>query len=696
MSMMDPEIPTNAISIFQTMQDRTHVRQFLMKFRPDFEHCRAALLNHSPLPTINVAICDLLAEEQRLLALTTIPQFISVSNTAYGYKKVGHLATTCKDNSICGFCRIHGHTLQDCRKKKRVNGKAYLTLNNDSSVSDTVTSPSSGPLTPEMIKQIVQALSVDGLLERDLSPLPPVAGKPEVDPSLIETLIMLKYRELEVIFCNDMDRNKPGSFKKRSHSRFKKKWSNKKRKRHNFSHEQNFGNPHAADTVYRILCPARKIGDVIGKSGSIIKALRAETHAKIGLMSLFLVGCLLGKGGNIIQKLRSETGASIRILPADHLPACAMSSDELVQISGISAVAKRAYEVTTLLHQNPRKDNPLNYPLSAGGQGFYPLGAPMANLRPRKSNVASPELWCPWCTTNAMDWGYGNQSSGFFPGSFNGFPAGNGGEASGEFSMKIMCSAQKIGVVIGMGGCNITQLQQETGANIHVEDTTPESDERVILISSFEGGHVITEMRRRTQADIRVSSKDDIWEFNVAKDALSEIASRLRVRILRDANAGGEPAPVGPFPEFGPSGSFPGRGRPPSGMIETRSTGGYEHGGGHEYEAQSYLVQLSATGYPNVNNSMEVKIPNNTVGSIIGTGGSNISNLGEISGRGNPSYSDFWSKSEAARFSKIGGSECVVEIHGSSEQMNAAHSLLQIFAASAGQNFNAQQGSYQY
>lgn len=44
------------------------------------------------------------------------------------------------------------------------------------------------------------------------------------------------------------------------------------------------------------------------------------------------VGCLLGKGGTIIQKLRNDTGATIRIMPAEHLPAGAASTDELVQV----------------------------------------------------------------------------------------------------------------------------------------------------------------------------------------------------------------------------------------------------------------------------------------------------------------------------------------------------------------------------
>lgn len=45
------------------------------------------------------------------------------------------------------------------------------------------------------------------------------------------------------------------------------------------------------------------------------------------------VGCLLGRKGDVIQRLRSDTGASIRVLPAENLPTCAMSTDELVQVS---------------------------------------------------------------------------------------------------------------------------------------------------------------------------------------------------------------------------------------------------------------------------------------------------------------------------------------------------------------------------
>ena len=45
------------------------------------------------------------------------------------------------------------------------------------------------------------------------------------------------------------------------------------------------------------------------------------------------VGCLLGKGGSVIKQMSADSGAQIRILPRDKLPLCASASDELVQVN---------------------------------------------------------------------------------------------------------------------------------------------------------------------------------------------------------------------------------------------------------------------------------------------------------------------------------------------------------------------------
>lgn len=161
----------------------------------------------------------------------------------------------------------------------------------------------------------------------------------------------------------------------------------------------------------------------------------------------------------------------------------------ILQISGKPNVAKRAlYEVSTLLHQNPRKDKPpSSFPQAYGGQNFHSPPAPMADMHPL-GNSSWPARNSSLHGMPSTPWmgGYGDQPSRMGSGSINSCPPGQMGEVSAEFSMKILCSAGKIGGVIGKGGFNVKQLQQETGASIHVEDAPTDSDERVIRASAFE------------------------------------------------------------------------------------------------------------------------------------------------------------------------------------------------------------------
>lgn len=84
--------------------------------------------------------------------------------------------------------------------------------------------------------------------------------------------------------------------------------------------------------------------------------------------------------------------------------------------------------------------------------------------------------------------GYKIQPSAFGSEDFDGFTTTHDQEAPSEFTIKVICSAEKIGGVIGKGGSNVKQLEQETGASIHVENVPKESEERVIRVSSFEVG----------------------------------------------------------------------------------------------------------------------------------------------------------------------------------------------------------------
>ncbi|KAH0462898.1 hypothetical protein IEQ34_007480 [Dendrobium chrysotoxum] len=438
--------------------------------------------------------------------------------------------------------------------------------------------------------------------------------------------------------------NKTGGSKKR----FNSELDNGRHKRHNTNDGHN---EKTIDTLYRILCPVKKIGSVLGKGGDIVNALRKETHAKIRvvdaipgaderaiiifsyvqqeaeknnksentvsddpfeggnldmkphcpaqdallkihdriaadeymrggvvhentepnddviaciLVPQIQIGCLLGKGGNVIKKLQLDTSAHIRILPSKDLPPCAMRSDELVQISGKPINVRRAlFEISTLLHHHPRKDNPpLEDIISASTQHLYPSGPeippPLPHGSPILSRYTPPTSWFD---------GYRNESSSHGPSSFNHGAVRNG--VLEDFSIKILCATEKIGSIIGKSGSNVKQLEKQTGARIHVEDTDSDAKERVIIVSSKEGpsnpisptieavlqlqrktsevaekgtittrllvsaskigcllgkgGDVITEMRRRTHADIHVFSKSDKPKYAANDEELVQV-----------------------------------------------------------------------------------------------------------------------------------------------------------------------------
>eukprot|EP00250_Pteridium_aquilinum_P019391 c24412_g1_i1 orf=201-2342(+) len=317
------------------------------------------------------------------------------------------------------------------------------------------------------------------------------------------------------------------------------------------------------------------------------------------------IGCLLGKGGRIIEKMRNETGAQIRISSRDTLPGCASPTDELVQISGDPVVVKRAlYEVSARIYESPLRDRPQGPAANMPPPAMPPRG-PMfsqSNMLPPmygSGNVGAPlggggpppmsgyggmESGTPW-----------SQSSHTFPSySQPGVPPmdrPDGGKEE-DFSIRILCGNDRIGMVIGKGGNAIRHLRDITGARIKVEDSVPDADERVIAISATEflndhspvieaalkllikindggdneglltsrllvpsrqigcllgkRGSVITEMRKKTTASLKVLQKVDlpkcaqdsdelvqiIGDEHVARQALIEVLSRLRCNVF--------------------------------------------------------------------------------------------------------------------------------------------------------------------
>ncbi|EOY03507.1 RNA-binding KH domain-containing protein isoform 1 [Theobroma cacao] len=458
------------------------------------------------------------------------------------------------------------------------------------------------------------------------------------------------------------------------------------------------------DTVYRYLCPVRKIGSIIGRGGEIVKQLRAETKSKIRIGetvpgseervvtiyssrdetnaledgnnfvspaqdALFRVhdkvvaedlhgdedseghqvtarllvpsdqiGCVIGKGGQIVQNIRSETGAQIRILKDEHLPSCALSTDELVQISGEATVVKKAlHQIASRLHENPSRSQHL---LASAMSNAYPAGGALLGPAAGAQIVGIAPLVGPYG-------GY-KGDTGEWPRSLYSAPRDE--MSSKEFSLRLVCPTANIGGVIGKGGAIINQIRQESGAVIKVDSSATEGDDCLITVSAKEffedtysptieaavrlqprcsekverdsgiisfttrllvptsrigcligkGGSIVTEMRRITKANIRILSKESLpkiaseddemvqiaGDLDVAKDALVQITTRLRANVFDREGAVSALVPVLPYLPVPTEGTD---------SLSYESRDSKRHGRGHSYSGGYGSSDLGAS-----------------------------------------------------------------------------------------------------
>ncbi|KAA8532964.1 hypothetical protein F0562_032919 [Nyssa sinensis] len=284
------------------------------------------------------------------------------------------------------------------------------------------------------------------------------------------------------------------------------------------------------------------------------------------------IGCIIGKGGQVIQNMRTETRAQIRVLSSEHLPPCALSSDELLQITGEAPVVRKAlYQVASRLHDNPSRSQHLLLSSST----IYKSGG----------TYMGPNSGAPLMGVTSLMGPYGGYKSDIrdWSGSVK------------EFSLRLVCPTENIGGVIGKGGSIINQIRQESGASIKVDSSGAEGDDCIISISAKElfedpsptidaamrlqprcsqkaekesgdsvittrllvpssrigcligkGGSIISEMRNVTRASIRILSKENLpkvasedeemvqitGDLNVVSNALVQVTMRLKANIF--------------------------------------------------------------------------------------------------------------------------------------------------------------------
>ncbi|KAJ0088753.1 hypothetical protein Patl1_32353 [Pistacia atlantica] len=156
------QVPKAALATLQTVHSESQRDQFLMKLRPEFESARARLINHTPVPFLEVCLGELLREEQRLTSQLGLDQDAGGSemvNMAYAAQGRGRS----RSPQQCYSCKEIGHIAKYCSKKFGNYCKKESTFVPISSPLPAVPSSSSN-ITPEQVQQmIISALSALGL-----------------------------------------------------------------------------------------------------------------------------------------------------------------------------------------------------------------------------------------------------------------------------------------------------------------------------------------------------------------------------------------------------------------------------------------------------------------------------------------------------------------------------------------------------
>ncbi|KAK9139549.1 hypothetical protein Scep_009230 [Stephania cephalantha] len=334
------------------------------------------------------------------------------------------------------------------------------------------------------------------------------------------------------------------------------------------------------------------------------------------------VGCILGKGGSVIKQMAAESGAQIRILPRDKLPQCASPSDELVQITGgLEAVRRALQTVSQQLVEHPPRERdsfPASKPTGTSSHPFVPYSKP--DMHP-PHNYHFPAQGAPYAGGPHEHSDYHMPIPPTIP-KYRENIIPSRIRPPLDFSFRLLCHNEKVGGIIGKGGSIVKVLQHETGCDIKVLDGNSDSEDRIILISGpvhpddrisavqdavlrvqgriaraapdsnekntlsriivpsnqigcilGKGGAIITEMRKVSGAYIRILPKDQIpkcvseneevvqmnGEFESVQEALLQITSKLHNHFFREMFPSTNPPALPAYPDQMPPYPYIGR-----------------------------------------------------------------------------------------------------------------------------------------
>ncbi|CAD7696229.1 unnamed protein product [Ostreobium quekettii] len=182
------------------------------------------------------------------------------------------------------------------------------------------------------------------------------------------------------------------------------------------------------------------------------------------------IGAVLGKGGSIIADMRRNTNAQIKVLQGNELPACALETDEIVQVFGeydkavaaVNIIAQKLKGAPQRRRNVPQMGAPHNPAL--GQQHF---------MSPSPSGVSAFGVGVSPGVSNVLQLpGVGPQLLG--------------GAGLVEATFRLLVPEKLTGSIIGKGGEVIRRIREETGAKVIIYNTVERCDERVLKCVSMD------------------------------------------------------------------------------------------------------------------------------------------------------------------------------------------------------------------
>ncbi|KAL6269828.1 hypothetical protein ACE6H2_026739 [Prunus campanulata] len=238
------------------------------------------------------------------------------------------------------------------------------------------------------------------------------------------------------------------------------------------------------------------------------------------------VGSVIGKGGKVVEKIRKETGCKIRVLN-EKLPACAFSTDEMVEIEGdILSVKKALVAVSGRLQDCPPVDK-------TRMTGSRPLEAVPYETLPdlRLDHLSQRNSMFTSLPSSSMSY-----ASGVRPSSIEAerIPTLETKMVQQEVTFKILCANDRVGGVIGKGGAIVRALQNETGAAISIGPSVAECDERLITVAASESPE--SRYSAAQKGIVLVFTRSIEAGIEKGRDSSSNKGSSLTARLVVPSN----------------------------------------------------------------------------------------------------------------------------------------------------------------